>query len=277
MTKRTFLLTLAVSGLMAMPVGVAQAAEPETIEPTATNPPVNVGGTLAQSFRPTTSGQITEVTLWAGRVVPTDEADRLRVFAGPDFGTEIGTESFVWTGSPQVVRLTTPIDVTAGSDYLIRPSEIGATSAFMSTTDPYENGEAHFLIDGGWTAWTALIGCRADSASCPPLHLDLRLRIVIEDVDADGDGVVDHADLCPDTVLPERPSRGIGTKRFAATQEGFVGADGSVVRTLAETGGCSAFQIIDAMHLGEGHKKHGITRPHLNAWVALTAAVAAID
>lgn len=39
--------------------------------------------------------------------------------------------------------------------------------------------------------------------------------------------------------------------------------------TLADTAGCSGPQIVEAMHLGKGHLKHGISKGALRKWVRL--------
>lgn len=100
-------------------------------------------------------------------------------------------------------------------------------------------------------------------------ELDQHFVIEIIDPDVDGDGVVDDLDACPDTDLPDPSVDALGTRRYAATMDGFVDRAGRVVATLADTRGCSAKQIIDAFHLGEGHSRFGLTRPHLDRWILL--------
>jgi dienelactone hydrolase len=94
--------------------------------------------------------------------------------------------------------------------------------------------------------------------------------------DSDGDGVSDPYDHCPDSVLPDEllplpnPRAGAArADRLTVNPDGqFVSGDGvdSGV-TIADTGGCSAMQIIDGLELGEGHKVFGITPEMLDAWL----------
>jgi dienelactone hydrolase len=105
--------------------------------------------------------------------------------------------------------------------------------------------------------------------------------------DSDGDGVSDPYDHCADTVLPDQlvalsaaPTANARTttaqqNRFAADVDGrFVAASGvDSGYTVADTGGCSAAQIIAGSGLGQGHSQFGLTLEALDAWVAgLTTA-----
>ena len=88
---------------------------------------------------------------------------------------------------------------------------------------------------------------------------------------ADADGVSDEADVCPDTDLaaePDAPSKGLKPRRLWSTDEGFVDRSGVLIYSLADTGGCSATQIIAAAGLGKGHAKHGISPGAMAAWIA---------
>jgi hypothetical protein len=87
------------------------------------------------------------------------------------------------------------------------------------------------------------------------------------DIDGDGDGVADVDDVCPATVLPDAPTRELKKNRFAASLDGFASVDGVVVASLADTGGCSATQIITEAGLGFGHTMFGISRGALRAWI----------
>jgi hypothetical protein len=98
-------------------------------------------------------------------------------------------------------------------------------------------------------------------------------RVTVECVgalDSDGDGVPDVSDVCPATVLPDTPTDDLKRNRFAANSDGvFVDARGALSGyTLADTGGCSATQIIAEAGLGDGHTRFGITRSALEAWIA---------
>lgn len=90
------------------------------------------------------------------------------------------------------------------------------------------------------------------------------------DADADDDGVVDADDVCPDTDLDESPPPTWKKNRFWANASGeFVDAQGSSSGyDMVDTAGCSASQIIEAQGLGSGHRRHGLSRSALDAWVA---------
>ena len=113
------------------------------------------------------------------------------------------------------------------------------------------NGEHRivWLVDIGDATWTV---------SCTPAP----------GPDADLDGVLDADDVCAGTVLPD-PTLGLKPNRYAATTNGeFLDSRGdSAGVTLADTGGCSATQIIAAAGLGAGHTKHGISGGELLARV----------
>jgi hypothetical protein len=97
------------------------------------------------------------------------------------------------------------------------------------------------------------------------------------DSDDDGDGVDDTADRCPGTLLPDSgiPASGaLGRNRYALIDEDLVFDRNTVgqrdVRpyTTADTGGCNASQIADALRLGKDHYESGITKGVLDAWIA---------
>ena len=93
------------------------------------------------------------------------------------------------------------------------------------------------------------------------------------DPDDDNDGVTDESDLCEATVDDE-PSRQLRRNRFAASIElgGFASTDGQVRYSYADTGGCSATQIIERSALGSGHIRYGITRSALVAWITFATS-----
>ena len=92
--------------------------------------------------------------------------------------------------------------------------------------------------------------------------------------DQDDDGVNDDADACPMTSIPELPSEGLGTNRFALTDADF-GFDTTASQgngpgrsyTTEDTAGCSCTQIIAAMGLGQGHSKFGCSIGVMDNWV----------
>lgn len=92
------------------------------------------------------------------------------------------------------------------------------------------------------------------------------------DPDDDGDQVIDEADICPETVIPEPhiPTSGaLGTNRYALINSDIVfdrnGPDSDI--TIEDTGGCSAEQIADELHLGNGHYINGLSRGVLTGWI----------
>lgn len=92
----------------------------------------------------------------------------------------------------------------------------------------------------------------------------------VSTADSDGDGVNDSNDICPVTVLPENKPQRLKKNRYYADQLGnFVDKNGILAGySVISTRGCSGIQIIDALGLGKGHRKFGITRGVLGDWVA---------
>ena len=88
--------------------------------------------------------------------------------------------------------------------------------------------------------------------------------------DRDGDGIVGTDDVCPDTVLGIEPTRRTTGNRFYSDEDGeFVDGRGEPSGyTVADTGGCSGQQIVDAAELGKGHLRYGLTRSALEDWIA---------
>ncbi len=97
-------------------------------------------------------------------------------------------------------------------------------------------------------------------------------------IDEDGDGVLDTADLCPGTMIPEAaPTSGaLGANRYALTVEDVLtfaaGKKGKDTFTTEDTGGCSCEQIAEAGFLGNGHLKHGCSVGEMRSWVNFVAA-----
>ena len=92
--------------------------------------------------------------------------------------------------------------------------------------------------------------------------------------DKDDDGVNDDADVCPGTVIPEMLDRELGTNRFALTDADFDfdtsdpnGNGPGRSYSTVDTAGCSCNQVVDALGLGNGHKKFGCSIGVLDNWV----------
>ncbi len=122
------------------------------------------------------------------------------------------------------------------------------------------------------------IGGGFDTVAAPPATATLT---VIEPVDSDGDGVLDGADVCPGTVIPEGvPTVRLGVNRHALVDGDLVfdttpppggGSGPGETFTTSDTAGCSCEQIIVALGLGKGHQKFGCSRGAMEEWVGLVA------
>jgi hypothetical protein len=93
--------------------------------------------------------------------------------------------------------------------------------------------------------------------------------------DSDGDGVADGDDRCAGTTIPESvPTQGLNPNHYALVDGDRVfdtvtppGGGAGDVFTLDDTAGCSCEQIIDALHLGNGHRKNGCSVGAMRNWV----------
>ncbi len=98
-------------------------------------------------------------------------------------------------------------------------------------------------------------------------------------LDSDGDGVLDSADMCSGTMIPEEtvPSTGkLGVNRWALVDYDRVfdttppkGKGPNRSYTTSDTAGCSCEQIIDELGLGKGHEKFGCSISAMDDWVDL--------
>jgi thrombospondin type 3 repeat protein len=94
--------------------------------------------------------------------------------------------------------------------------------------------------------------------------------------DADGDGVCGDVDRCADSAVPEGvPTVKLGVNRWADVNGDGVfdttppnGEGPGRSYTMADTGGCTCEQIILALGLGEGHRKHGCSISAMDDWIA---------
>lgn len=244
---------------------VVLASSGDVIETSTTGPVGAIGLPSGQNFRPQVSGSVARVTIWAVGTTG-GQAGEVVVHRGDRPGDEIGRQGFTWDGSQVTVELVVPVPVIAGQVYTVTTTGAQLQHVFGGE-DPYPDGEATLQTARGWQTWTEWNGC-GTGGFCLPYLVDQRIMIEITDEDGDGDGVSDAEDVCPDTVLPDPSVAELRPNRFAATPAGFVDADGNVVGSLADAGGCSAAQIVEAMGLGAGVLRFGLTRPHLDAWIA---------
>lgn len=95
--------------------------------------------------------------------------------------------------------------------------------------------------------------------------------------DADGDGVLDDVDLCPNTVVPESvPTDRLLPNHCAVTTASLnftcqpkkgKGKGNAQEFTLTDTHGCTCAQIVAAEGLGSGSLKHGCSKGVLRSWI----------
>jgi len=96
--------------------------------------------------------------------------------------------------------------------------------------------------------------------------------------DADGDGVLDDDDFCPDTAIPE----GVPTVQLRPNSWALVDGDfefDTLIKgkglgpnrsyLIDDTAGCSCEQIIEVQGLGGGHTKFGCSIDVMDNWVEL--------
>jgi len=105
---------------------------------------------------------------------------------------------------------------------------------------------------------------------------------IVVPIDEDNDGVFDGfgdlADVCPETIIPERAptSDVLRYNRWALTDEDGVfdtkhprGGGTSAYFTIEETAGCSCEQIVDELGLGVSHLKNGCSTSSMIQWVEI--------
>jgi len=93
--------------------------------------------------------------------------------------------------------------------------------------------------------------------------------------DSDFDGVPNYLDACSDTTIPEGvPTQELGTNRWALVDDDGIfdtkapkGNGPKDSFTIEDTAGCSCEQIIEELHLGNGHTKFGCSTGVMKIWV----------
>ncbi len=98
------------------------------------------------------------------------------------------------------------------------------------------------------------------------------LIVIFGEVDDDDDGVLNSADRCPGTVIPESvPTVKLGKNRYALVDDDFlfdtVAKGKSDTFTTTDTFGCSCEQIIEIRRLGNGQTKFGCSVGIMRSWV----------
>jgi hypothetical protein len=119
-------------------------------------------------------------------------------------------------------------------------------------------------------------GAFREPASAASVSIPTNLTIqYVGAPDADCDGVLDSADVCAGTIIPEGvPTKRLGVNRFALTDDDG-DFDTTTPRgrgpeksfTIEETAGCSCEQIIDELGLGAGHTTFGCSISAMEEWV----------
>jgi hypothetical protein len=112
------------------------------------------------------------------------------------------------------------------------------------------------LPGGTVTTWD--VSCGLDGGDPPPPLPD-----------EDGDGVLDADDACPGTTLGDPPDEPMKNRFYYNTETGtFVDGEGTDSGIdIAATAGCDEDQIIDALELGNGHERFGLTKGALQDWL----------
>ena len=94
--------------------------------------------------------------------------------------------------------------------------------------------------------------------------------------DGDNDSVDDATDICPGTVIPELtiPTTRLGKGRYAMVDNDLVFDTPDQGRssrrpeiTIVHTFGCNATQIVEALGLGDGHTRFGLSFGAVRRWI----------
>ena len=134
------------------------------------------------------------------------------------------------------------------------------------------NSNSIQLIDSG--DWGACIDNTPGVKACQAVFRVETVSVRPTEIDTDNDGVLDTADFCPGTVIPEAaPTSGkLGNGRHALTvadsfdfSTGDKGANAAF--DTADTAGCSCEQIVDELFLGDGQLKFGCSNSVMESWV----------
>lgn len=225
-------------------------------------------GVFADGNSPTTSGEILD----------DGGLDVLITDATDPAGVRIVATGSGGPATVQVCGFT--ISLTPGSD---------ATITCGSVTVATDAGEVTVLLDGGNSVSVpvgAVVrvdqspGGTVDVVNLGPVAVTVVLGGVTHTVepgepasfdDEDDDGVFDVDDLCLGTApLGSATTPGLKHNRYAVDASGhFVDGDGDDSGyTIFVGAGCDETQIIDAVGLGKGHSKFGLSKGALKNWMA---------
>ena len=207
-----------------------------------------------------------------GSGFPETDYDNNRTFVVTSLGTPCAAGRFSATG-------TEPCDPAPAGTFVATEGATEATPCPLGTYQP-DGGTTSclradigsYVDQAGSTTQTscpagtstAAAGSTAADDCLPDFDGDGQPDSI--DPDDDGDDVLDDADVCPFTDLAsdDAPSD-LKKNRFWSDVAGTFGDSGF---TVADTGGCSAGQIIEAAGLGQGHTRFGLTKSALEAWAA---------
>jgi hypothetical protein len=173
-----------------------------------------------------------------------------------------------------VVKEGDPVDLDG--DGVVEPDSLlanftGLSALVVGDRQPDGTVSIYFTADID-TMGTSSSGDDTEALFCVEIQL-------IDD--ADGDGVLDAEDVCPETSIPEEvPQQELGVNRWALVDEDDVfdttpppgGGNGPGFEfTLEDTHGCSCEQIIEEMELGLGHTKFGCSSGAMLHWVTMVS------
>lgn len=148
-----------------------------------------------------------------------------------------------------------------------------ATVECGSITVAVAQGQVSWETDDGKTVTVNAGGSATETVEGEASTIEVGGSVIVDDpnddADEDGDGVLGPDDLCDGTTSDVGEFM-LLPNRYALDEFGaFVDGKGDEsIYTLADTGGCSATQIIEEMGLGRGHSKFGISASVLDAWIA---------
>ena len=252
---------MVLAGLLA--VGTAAPAYADTVVIDYTTSPNGSScnsdmAPLGQTFVATATGRISEVALVTSSL-PQERTRELRIREGGADGAVLGTQTVAFTppAGLHTFALGVPVEVVLGETYALEIDNWDCSDGFPT-----------IVFSSGYPDGAVYVG------QLPQPSLDLMFRIVIETSppDADGDGVADAADVCSDTTFSTGPAKLKRNQFWSPSADGFVDGTGVIGFTLADTGGCSAEQIVAEAGLGKGHLKSGLSLGEMRAWVASVTA-----
>ncbi|MCG6963189.1 MAG: lamin tail domain-containing protein [Acidobacteria bacterium] len=202
-----------------------------------------------------TDGYVDVMGQVTGDIVPSDSLLPGSDEVDPNLFNEIFTlpqeerYSFVFTGNAQAF------------DYMLASAAIAPAVRGVQYTRGNADSPAGLFADSG-----------------TPLRTSDHDAVVLYVLaDTDFDGVPNGTDLCPNTVIPESvPTRELGTNRWALVDDDGIfdtnppgGNGGGLDRafSIQDTAGCSCEQIIEELHLGQGHVKFGCSTGAMETWI----------